>query len=221
MAADAPFWDYTSFIDHLAFNAINDGDNLVVIDGDERSGKSALAWRITQDLSKRLGELSKKKHDFDADRDVILDWDDWTAAWDWHRLNAIYLFDEGGNLAFSRDYSKAENKGLVKVLMQAGQLNTTMLFIIPNFNFLDRYLREHRTQIRIHVERRGYKRGFATVQVVKKSWRMGTVWMEDVFDLRYADVDKDDQWERYQSKKRRALERTSDSTTTATKKGKK
>lgn len=221
--SDAPFWDYPSLIDHLAWNVIHDGDNVIVVDGAERSGKSVLCWKLLEDVGQRTEEhlanlLPKEPHrqaeidrfpEFIPHRDVILDWEDWVAGFDAKRRYARYLFDEGGNLAFSRDYSRGEQKGLVKLLMQAGQLNATLIFAMPNLEFMDRYVREHRTQIRIHVWRKGYQRGFATVQWKQTRWRKGTFWYEDVIDeLRFSDITKGPQWYDYLTKKERALNTT-------------
>lgn len=191
----APFHDYDSLIGHMHTNADFGFDNCWAIDGGEREGKSVLAWQMANDIDPN----------FDPDKQVILDWEDWDENFSLEEGGKTYVFDEGGNLAFNRDYSKVENKYLVKILMQSGMLNNTLIFVIPNYWWLDRYLREHRLQGRIHVERQGYKRGFATAQWKQHNWRTSNVWMEDICDLRYRDIEKDEKWDRYMTKKRNAM----------------
>ena len=193
--SNPPFHDYPTLIQHMHTNAENGFDNCWAIDGGEREGKSVLAWQVATDIDPT----------FDPDKQVILDWEDWDENFDYTKGGKTYVFDEGGNLAFNRDYSKVENKHLVKILMQSGMLNNTLIFVIPNYHWLDRYLREHRIQGRLHVMRQGYDRGFATAQWKQHNWRTGNAWMEDVCDLRFRDVQKTDKWFRYMEKKRAAM----------------
>lgn len=201
-----PFWDYPSLIDHLAWNSIHDGDNLVAIDGQERSGKSTLARRIVNDLSdhtrKVLAHLAEKDArrqtdldnypDFVPQRDIILNYEDWVESFDINRRYARYILDEASNIAFSRDFSRGETKEITKMSMQWGQLNSTVLMIIPNLHWLDSYFRDHRVQIRCHVWRQGYKRGFATAQWRRENWRNGDSWWEDAIEeLRFDDLIQD------------------------------
>lgn len=180
--------DFQGFIDLLRRRMHADFDNVICLDGYEGSGKSTLGLFIALNLDPQ----------FSADR-VIYDHEDWDWQFKIADKQRVFVFDEGGNLAFNRDFSAAPQKKLVKILMQIRQLNSTLIMCIPNFNWLDKYIRDHRTRWRIHVHARGH----ATLQERRENWRLGTVWYQDLLDLSFPRLDqlRPDFWKQYQQRK--------------------
>lgn len=165
----APFSSMKTLVAYLKNNMANDNDNVLVIEGDEGRGKSNCGLWITRLLDPT----------FDPQHSTIFNHEQWTTAIKrFHQSkHPVFMFDEGGNLAFNRDWNTSENKSLTKILMQARILNSTMIFCIPDHRWLDKYLREHRTKILIRMERRGT----ASVHWRAKNWFTGEVRYEGVF----------------------------------------
>jgi hypothetical protein len=129
-------------VEHLKLRQRQDRDNLVIIDGYEGGGKSNCGLYLARLLDPG----------FDAEN-VIFDWEDWLRPAN-YQPGATLLLDEGGNLGFNRDWNVLENKEFVKYLMQSRQQTQTVIMCIPNFHWLDKYIRAHRAQVWIHMESR-------------------------------------------------------------------
>lgn len=65
------------------------------------------------------------------------------------------LLDEGGTAMFSRDSVKTLNKTLAKLFMVIRHRNLYIALIVPNFHFIDYYIRGHRVGSLTHIYRRG------------------------------------------------------------------
>lgn len=192
----APFRNMRTLVGYLRSNMARDNDNVIVIEGYEGSGKSNCGLWITRLLDPT----------FDPQHQTIFNHEQWTAAIKrFHRSkNPVFMFDEGGNLAFNRDWNTSENKSLTKILMQARILNSTMIFCIPDHRWLDKYLREHRCKILIRMERRTE----ATIHWRIKNWHTGAVRYEGVFrrkDIPNLRVVLPAIWNRYDFNKRRSV----------------
>lgn len=184
----------------LALQSQND-DAIIIIDGAEGSGKSTLAFRLCHAL----------EHGWDPNERVIIDYDDWLEFYEAQYRGCVYLLDEGGDLAFSRDAMSGQNKHIVRILQMSRILNNIMVVCCPNLYWLDKYLREHRALIYIKVHKEwnagGVVRGRATVH-----WKMtrfnprshdapSTRWWGQ-FDIYYPPIDsKDPAWKAYEQLK--------------------
>lgn len=190
----APFWDYPSLISFLKANAKSNGDNVLVFDGPEGAGKSTAAMHLVLDLDE----------DFDPLEDTIFDFEDFVDKFQSQQRGRTYLLDEGGNLAFNRDFSKGENKLLVKLLMMSRIINATLVINCPRFDSLDLYVREHRCRIRIHVPAYFSPYGMVRGKAIVK-WRVttetGMSWWEDVFELRFTSLSAHPAWRPYEQVK--------------------
>lgn len=207
-----PFWDMSSMFQYL-YNARHDNaDNLVVLEGEEGAGKSTAAMTLCILLAPAL-EVR-----FDPVMHAVYHWEDWTRVWQAGQRGNLYLLDEGGNLIFSRDHSRAENKAVVKILQQCRILNGTLIMCVPNFRWLDPYVREHRAKIRIRCHAvhtiNGMSRGTATVY-----WRSfyidddgfySSTW-KPVFTWKFHGIDENHPlWRRYEDNKILKLQEESD-----------
>lgn len=146
----------------------SNSDNVIVIDGYEGTGKSNLATLLATCLDPG----------FDAEN-VIFTTQDWNHVFDTNQTGKSYLVDEAGNLLFSRDYASNDSKFLVKLLMQARILRSTIIMCLPNMHFLDRYVRESRIKYRVHM----LSRHSAIVQDSVTNWRTGTTMLTDRFKI--------------------------------------
>lgn len=143
-----------------------DNDNVIVIDGYEGTGKSNLAIVINKCLVK----------DFDPGQEAIFSVQDWNRIFDTGATCRAYQIDEAGNLLFSRDYASTDSKFLVKLLMQARILKSTIVLCLPNIGWLEKYVREHRVRYRIHM----FSRTSAMLQRGIVNWRTGEARFEDI-----------------------------------------
>lgn len=179
------------WISELHWRTNNDYDTVIVIDGEEGSGKSNTGTQ----LALRLDPT------FDPDT-TIYNHEDW-AKRPAHKQKNVLLIDEGGDLGFSRDWNVLANKELVKFMMVARQLNQTMIFCIPNIYWLDKYFREHRTRYRLHMTGRSR----AIVQKRNYDWRRNVLSFKDEFSFRPTNMKqaRPDFWAAYLVRKRAAL----------------
>lgn len=178
---------WSRLVEILKWRMAADHDNVLAIDGDEGSGKSTLALQLARDLDPGF-----------RPQDVIYDFQDLESTFSVTARRRVYLVDEGVNLVFSRDFASYGNKQLVKLLMQARQLNCTLIFVIPNFWWLDKYLREHRVRWWIHV----LHRGRATVTQRVQNWRDGSTVFKEMFIKTFPGPDPtSDFWRTYLERK--------------------
>lgn len=152
------------FVSLLDWRRNNAYDNIVTIDGEEGTGKSNTALCLAVALD---GD------DFSFDR-VIFKTDEWHRSLVGTPKKKTWVLDEGGNLALSWDWSSAEGKALVKIMQQARVLNATMIWCIPNFAWLNVYLREHRVFARLSMK----SRGLAVPLYRERNFLTGETWWE-------------------------------------------
>lgn len=207
---EAPFWDLPSLVWFLVHNAKNNGDNLILWDGGEGAGKSTGAITLTALLIALMRQLwpesAAAQIGFDPASQCIYDHGDWMEIYNQAALHGerghIFLIDEGGNLLGSRDSMTGESRGMVRMLQQSRILNATVLCLIPNQVWIDKYVREHRAIIRIHTKRQftinGQKRGEAIVQWRGENWRSGESQWVDVFEWHYGRIIEGPGWHEYE-----------------------
>lgn len=126
-----------------------DYDQIVLITGDERSGKSTLAFQLAHVLDP---SFHLRRCVFQA-RDLI------------ERANEasegeVLWLDEAIKGGMNRDAMSKPNRELVRYFTVAGERNLCYLVLWPNINWLDSHLRDHRAHWWIHVEERGRARLF-------------------------------------------------------------
>lgn len=179
------------FVNWLDWRRRNDYDNVIVITGEEGYGKSNLALAIAVALD---GD------DFDPSR-VIFNTEEWHQGLtaNLHRRGLTWMLDEGGNLGLSWEWSSGEGRALVKILQQARILNSTMLWAIPNFRWLNVYMRDHRVIARLTM----LKRGVARISYRERSPTTEEVWFEPGPIITAPNIKTENPclWRTYQSRK--------------------
>lgn len=137
--------DETKWIKELSTVADRDEDAVIIITGPERKGgkSNTAGW---------LG--SRIDPDFDESR-MCFSGSDFMAKAIELPKGSVLVLDEAIQGGFSRDAMKKSNTDLAKFLIVAGERNLVTIICFPNIKFLDRYVKEHRAQYWILMERRG------------------------------------------------------------------
>jgi hypothetical protein len=127
----------------------DDWDQIILITGDERTGKSTLAFQLAHALDPT----------FTLHRCVFQAHDLIEVA---NRLNPMQLvwLDEAIKGGMNRDAMSKPNRELVRYFTVAGERNLCYLILWPNKDWLDSHLRDHRAHWWLHVEQRGQARLF-------------------------------------------------------------
>lgn len=193
---------YHGFIYDLRQQHKDDWDVIIIITGLEGSGKSSLAVNLACDL----------------DNDVIDNFED-HVVWSGDKLNKLifskdpsaFVHDEGGLDFFSRDAMGKETKELIKMVMTMRAQNHIPILVLPNLNWLDSYLREHRIGIWVKVwtVKNGLRkeRGFATVYTASRGdFQKKTFW-NNQFTFRFPDFPPEVERKYKHLKKANMLER--------------
>ena len=127
----------------------NDYDNLVLITGLEGSGKSTLGINFSSLIDEKFNEDNVGIDEVKA----------FNLLRDSKKYSSV-LLDEGGNLMFSREAMKTQNRDLMKLFMLMRARNLNIVVCIPNFYMVDSYIRQHRVNLLLHVKERGEYRLF-------------------------------------------------------------
>ena len=142
-----PFWNHESYVTYIVRNMSRGQDNVFLYEGEEGSGKSNGAIWDAKRIHERLGKV------FDVRNDPIFNRKQWDERFEHGEKQRVYELDEFENIAFSRDFNKADNKGFVKLIQQARILRSTLICVMPYFQFADVYFRQGRFRVRVHFER--------------------------------------------------------------------
>jgi hypothetical protein len=122
----------------------DDWDLPIVVTGNERKGKSSIAF----EMALYLDEL------YDPAEQTVFTGDEFgRKAVRLPKYRALIL-DEAVSGGFSRDAGSGTNKRLAKFLTVCGDRNLIMFILWPNIRWLDPILKEHRVRWNIHVEKR-------------------------------------------------------------------
>lgn len=92
--------------------------------------------------------------DFTIDN-IIMTENDWFKIKPKLHKGMAIVFDEGSEIAFSRDAMKREQKDFMKELTQIRGIGLFMLFLISDIKNADRFLREKRAFAIFYIPRRG------------------------------------------------------------------
>ena len=129
-----------------------DEDSLILIDGNEGTGKSTLGLQIGRYIDKSL-DLSRvcfTAHEF---RDAILK----------AEKGQVVVYDEAFTGLSSRSSLSGVNRVLVSLMMQMRQKNLCVIVILPTFFLLDKYASIFRSIALFHVYKSKGNRGYFKV----------------------------------------------------------
>jgi len=151
----------------------NDWDSVVSVTGMEGVAKSTFAIQLCAKIDKYFRLKNNITYRYDNLVDKVYGLPKYAAI----------MADEMGLIAFSREAMTKANRDLVKALMVCRDQNKALVLCIPNFWFLDSYVRNHRTTYWIHlpqIEIKGNRiRGFAEVRRKKENrWGNEPYWQK-------------------------------------------
>jgi len=129
-----------------------DKDCVLAVDGNEGSGKSTLALQIGKYCDPTL----------DLNR-IVFNADDFRKEIYRAKKGQCVIFDEAFTGLSSRSALSAVNRTLISLMMQIRQKNLIVIFVLPTFYLLDKYIALFRTKALIHVYENKGKRGFFKV----------------------------------------------------------
>lgn len=148
---------------YMHTNVSEDFDNIVVVDGIEGVGKSAITYIIAELFQPGFDFERQLTYTSDQLEKKLRRGDD---------KHSVFWLDEAYELVGKRDWQKDDHKKFVKNLVKMRSRNWTLLMDIPRMEDSDAYIRDHRARIWITVEYgmrfdiSGYhERGVFSVQV--------------------------------------------------------
>lgn len=124
-----------------------DNDAIIVVAGGEGKGKSTVAIQACATMD----------WEFNIDR-VNLEPEDYIEDLALGKKAQAILYDEAATGLFSREAMRGINTTLTKTLQLIRSKNLILVFCIPNFFLLDKYIREHRIDALILVTSKGEAR---------------------------------------------------------------
>lgn len=130
-----------------------DSDHFIVITGKEGWGKSTLAIQGAAVLSPEfnLGNILYGKKSFvNKVRALAMQKKECDGT---YIKGQTFLMDEGNDFLFSREAMTPENKKIIRVLAKMRQLNACTIICIPRYKDLDRYIKDHRVDTLIIIEK--------------------------------------------------------------------
>lgn len=140
-------------VEDIRFRTKHKYDNVILITGEERTGKSNTAIRLAKMLDPT----------FDVDRilfDVYGDINHVMRSLD--KPGRVLVLDEAGREINSRQWSKKEQKELVTKFQVFGKLGATVILVMPRMSYLDSAIRDTRLKfwIQVKAKKNGMDRGY-------------------------------------------------------------
>lgn len=140
----------------------NDDDLIVAITGDERRGKSTLAFQLATYMDPS----------FDPAKQITFSGDDFSRVGSQLGKYRAVVLDEAIRGGFSRDAASEVNKKLAKFLTVCGERNLIGVICWPKLRWLDPILKEHRCKWNLHVERRFKDHAVAVLRLLRDDERV-------------------------------------------------
>lgn len=159
---------YDDLIRRLAWRLNHDMQNVIIIDGDTGSGKSALALNICLDLARTM------KVGFDLSKDYIYDMNDLWRKLDDEYANPINLLDEGTVTIASSNAQQKQDKQFATLLDTMRSKHWTTIICTPGYKRVNSVVRKDHADFKIrcasktHPLIRGYGRGFFECRRVRR-----------------------------------------------------
>lgn len=149
-------------------NVSADYDNLVIIEGNEGSGKSNFTWECCKALNPEFDFKRQLTYTVDDLKTRLQDGDD---------KHSVFWLDEAYDIANKRDWNTDRNKMFVTLLVKMRSRGWTLMMDVPRFEDMDVYIRDHRARYVVtccpcEFEHTGYKeRGFFELKKRDKTGR--------------------------------------------------
>ena len=135
--------DLKEYCDLLMKRTEKKWDNLIILDGEERSGKTTLAKAMCYYMAHKQGKKFGLRNVFFNPENM--------SKFARENEREIILWDEAAFGGLASMWQSKIQQMLVMMLMAAGKYKHTYIFIIPSFFKLKNYLALHRSSSLIHV----------------------------------------------------------------------
>lgn len=122
----------------------DDRDHFVVCAGGEGVGKSTLAIQLACTLSPNFKLENICFNRLQLINGIINS-----------EKGDVFVLDEGNLFLFSRDAMSGGNKFMLKLFALMRQKNLCLIICVPNFFTLDTYVRDHRVDTLIYINKKG------------------------------------------------------------------
>lgn len=178
-----------------------DYDWIHVIEGDEGVGKTSLAWSMCKKVDPK----------FDGEKNSIFNHKQLVDIVENSYPGMAVNIDEGALVFFSRDTMSKTNKASIKLMTGIRTFNLFITIPIPQFQLLDKYIREHRVKSVARIPYRGWAWFYSrrTVRMIRPDKKRPghVIWPEWDFRDTFPDAAKlwPQEWERYKKKKNKNL----------------
>lgn len=135
---------YDDLIKRLVWRVKNDMQNVIIIDGETGSGKSALALNLCLDLAKALNV------GFDLSKDYIYDLGDLWNKLDDEGANPINLLDEGTVTISSSNAQQKQDKQFATLLDTMRSKHWTTIICTPTYRRVNSVVRKIHAEFKCH-----------------------------------------------------------------------
>lgn len=147
-----------------------DFDYVLVVDGEERVGKSVFAMQIAKVLDPNLNV-----------KNICFTPQEFIKAVTTAKPHSAIIFDEAFTGMSSRASLSEVNNLLVSLMMEMGQRNLFIIIVMPTYFMLEKYVVFHRTRGLFHVYMEQGRRGlwkFYNRYAIKRMYEKGRRFME-------------------------------------------
>lgn len=185
-------------------------DNIVMITGQERSGKSTLGFHIYKKLAERLGKEYSVDNIYFSAKNLHKD-----AKSADHR--DIFMLDEAGAELYGKEWYKQVQKSIVKLLQVIGKKELTIILNLPHRTLLNKDIRNRRIHYWFHTSTKKRRnandvikrsRGYAKLREPHTNEWSDTAFWKAKFTINYPALE-DEVWEEYEKKKSEYIENMS------------
>lgn len=174
------------FADQVLNYTKHNFDQVILITGDERSGKSSLAFHLADTLDPNW---SLDNIGFTSEQVINI-----TAR---AKSNSLIMMDEGSVSVHAADWNKREQLEFAKCFHVFGKMNLRYIITLPQKRYLNYSLRENRTHWWFHVTSHGVRRGWAQLHKSHHSKWKSFAWWTPVFTLKFPRY-KGEKWDIYE-----------------------
>lgn len=149
-------------------NVSDDYDNIIIVEGDEGSGKSNLAYEICKRYDPNFNLKTNMVYTLDEFENRLMSGTD---------KRQIFWLDEYYDIGNKRDWNSPENKRFNALLVKMRSRGWSLVMCIPLANDSSGYVREHRARYLLTCESMGFEhtpykeRGFFECMIRKKASR--------------------------------------------------
>ncbi len=166
-------------------------DNIIMVTGPERTGKSTITQKLARELEPNLplASITFKIRDFN---EAIANAPE----------GSTIIMDEAGIDMYSQEWWDEFQVELVKKLFVIGVKHLTLIMVIPHRLDLNKKIRDRRVQYWISVThtQRTLERGFATVrEAITSEWTQDIFW-DTLGKCRFSSL-RGPEWDEYEKKK--------------------